>query len=45
MARLDIAEQRLPQDGRIMVRIADEAFDLRVSVLPTPLGEAVDSGF
>lgn len=42
MARLDIAEQRLPQDGRIQVRMAGEAFDLRVSVLPTPLGEAIN---
>jgi type II secretory ATPase GspE/PulE/Tfp pilus assembly ATPase PilB-like protein len=42
MAQLDIAEQRLPQDGRIPVRLSGEAFDLRVSVLPTPLGEAVD---
>jgi general secretion pathway protein E len=42
MARLNIAEQRLPQDGRIQVRLGDETFDLRVSVLPTPLGEAVD---
>ena len=42
MARLDIAEQRLPQDGRIQVKIAGESFDLRVSVLPTPVGEAID---
>jgi len=42
MARLNIAEQRVPQDGRIQVRLGDETFDLRVSVLPTPLGEAVD---
>ena len=42
MAHLDIAEHRLPQDGRIPVRTGDEAFDLRVSVLPTPFGEAVN---
>lgn len=42
MARLDIAEQRLPQDGRIQARLGGEAFDLRVSVLPTPLGEGVN---
>jgi general secretion pathway protein E/type IV pilus assembly protein PilB len=42
MARLNISEQRLPQDGRIQVRLHDENLDLRVSVLPTPLGEAVN---
>ncbi len=42
MARLDIAEQRLPQDGRIQFRSGGETFDLRVSILPTPLGEAVN---
>jgi type II secretory ATPase GspE/PulE/Tfp pilus assembly ATPase PilB-like protein len=42
MARLDIAEQRLAQDGRIQVKIGGESFDLRVSVLPSPLGEAVN---
>jgi type II secretory ATPase GspE/PulE/Tfp pilus assembly ATPase PilB-like protein len=42
MAHLDIAEQRLPQDGRILIKIGNESFDLRVSVLPTPLGEAID---
>ena len=42
MARLDIAEKRLPQDGRIKVRLNEEELDLRVSVLPTPFGEGVD---
>ena len=42
MARLDIAEQRLPQDGRIQVKVNEESFDMRVSVLPTPLGEGID---
>jgi type II secretory ATPase GspE/PulE/Tfp pilus assembly ATPase PilB-like protein len=41
MAKLDIAEQRMPQDGAFQVKIAEEIFDLRVSVLPTPLGEGV----
>lgn len=42
MARLNISEQRLPQDGRIQVRLRDENLDLRVSVLPTPQGEALN---
>lgn len=41
MANLDIAERRLPQDGRIKIRIGDEEVDLRVSLLPTPFGESV----
>lgn len=41
MARLDIAEKRLPQDGRISLRIAGRAVDVRVSVLPTGHGERV----
>lgn len=41
MAELDISERRLPQDGRIKIRIADRAIDLRVSVLPTIFGEKV----
>jgi len=39
MARLDIAEKRLPQDGRIDARIGDRSVDVRVSVLPTAFGE------
>lgn len=42
MANLNIAERRLPQDGRIKVKVADEELDLRVSVLPTPFGEGID---
>ncbi len=41
MANLDIAEKRLPQDGRINYKSPDEAFDIRVSVLPTLHGEKV----
>lgn len=39
MARLNIAEKRLPQDGRIEIRIADRSVDIRVSVIPTAFGE------
>jgi type IV pilus assembly protein PilB len=39
LARLDIAQQRLPQDGRIKARTRDRAIDLRVSTLPTHFGE------
>ncbi|MHC4564247.1 MAG: GspE/PulE family protein, partial [Planctomycetota bacterium] len=42
MAQLDIAEKRLPQDGRIKVRIDGKEYDLRISVLPSPQGEAVN---
>jgi type II secretory ATPase GspE/PulE/Tfp pilus assembly ATPase PilB-like protein len=42
MAQLDIAEKRLPQDGRIQVRINGKECDLRISVLPSPHGEAVN---
>src|SRR5690606_13736118 len=41
MARLDIAERRLPQDGRIMLRVQGKALDLRVSTIPTAHGEGV----
>ncbi len=41
MANLDIAERRLPQDGRIAMTIADRKVDLRVSTLPTQFGESV----
>ncbi len=41
MANLNIAERRLPQDGRIQRRIADRSVDLRVSTLPTQHGESV----
>jgi general secretion pathway protein E len=41
MAELDIAEKRLPQDGRIALRLAGRAVDVRVSTLPTGHGERV----
>ena len=41
MANLDIAEKRLPQDGRFSVRIAGKQADIRVSTLPTAYGERV----
>ncbi|MBI4549971.1 MAG: type II/IV secretion system protein, partial [Candidatus Omnitrophica bacterium] len=40
MANLDIAEKRLPQDGRIKIRTGNEEVDLRISILPTSYGEA-----
>jgi general secretion pathway protein E len=39
MAELDIAEKRLPQDGRISLRIGGRAIDVRVSTLPSAHGE------
>jgi general secretion pathway protein E len=39
MARLDIAEKRIPQDGRITVKLAGHAVDIRVSTLPSAHGE------
>jgi general secretion pathway protein E len=41
MAELDIAERRLPQDGRIRLRLQDRQVDVRVSTLPTLHGESV----
>lgn len=41
MAQLDIAEKRLPQDGRITLRIAGKPVDVRVSTIPTGHGERV----
>ena len=41
MAKLNIAERRLPQDGRIMVRVQGRELDLRVSTIPTAHGESV----
>lgn len=41
MAKMDIAERRLPQDGRIEIRVADKNIDLRVSSLPTAFGERI----
>jgi general secretion pathway protein E len=39
MGKLDIAEKRLPQDGRIMLRIAGREYDVRLSTIPTQHGE------
>ncbi|MBM4334941.1 MAG: type II secretion system protein GspE [Deltaproteobacteria bacterium] len=39
MGRLDIAEKRLPQDGRIVLKIAGRDYDVRLSTLPTQYGE------
>lgn len=41
MAKLDIAEKRVPQDGRISVRIAGHAVDIRMSTIPSAHGERV----
>lgn len=41
LSQLDIAERRLPQDGRMTARIHGEAFDVRVSILPGSNGESV----
>jgi len=41
MAKLNIAEKRLPQDGRIEIKIADRLIDIRVSIIPTAFGERV----
>jgi general secretion pathway protein E len=41
MAQLDIAEKRLPQDGRITLRVAGKPVDVRVSTIPTGHGERV----
>jgi general secretion pathway protein E len=41
MAKLNIAERRLPQDGRIKIKVAGHEVDLRVSTLPTLYGESV----
>ena len=41
MAKLDIAEKRLPQDGRISLRVAGRAVDVRVSTIPAGYGERV----
>jgi len=41
LANLNIAEQRLPQDGRIMIRVKGHELDLRVSTIPTVHGESI----
>lgn len=42
MSNLDIAEKRLPQDGRAQVKLGSDQFDLRISILPVPEGEGVN---
>ncbi len=42
MANLNIAEKRLPQDGKILANFGEAQYDLRVSILPTPHGETVN---
>ncbi len=41
MAKLDISEKRVPQDGRIQLKVMDKSIDLRVSTVPTSHGESV----
>ncbi len=41
MSNLDIAEKRIPQDGRINIKIADKVIDIRVSILPVAHGERI----
>jgi type II secretory ATPase GspE/PulE/Tfp pilus assembly ATPase PilB-like protein len=41
MGELEIAERRLPQDGRVSIRFAGSPMDLRMDVLPTTYGEKV----
>jgi len=41
MSSLNIAEKRLPQDGRIKLKVKGRNIDLRVSIIPTPYGESV----
>jgi|WetSurMetagenome_2_1015567.scaffolds.fasta_scaffold89333_1 type II secretion system protein E len=41
MSNLNIAEKRIPQDGRIQIKIADKPIDIRVSILPSNYGERV----
>jgi type IV pilus assembly protein PilB len=41
MASLDIAERRLPQDGRMRIRVGGKDYDLRVSIMPTVHGEKI----
>lgn len=41
MASLDIAEKRRPQDGRMDIKIEEEIYDLRISIMPTSFGESI----
>ncbi|MBU0700225.1 GspE/PulE family protein [bacterium] len=42
MANLNIAEHRLPQDGKIRIRVGESVYDLRISILPVSFGETVN---
>ena len=41
LSRLDISERRMPQDGRISIKIEDRAIDFRVSTVPAKFGEKI----
>jgi len=41
MAKLNIAERRLPQDGKIVIKVGDREVDIRVSIIPTTFGERI----
>jgi general secretion pathway protein E len=41
MANLDIAEKRIPQDGRMKIKVANKAVDIRVSIIPMAFGERI----
>lgn len=41
MSQMNIAEKRIPQDGRIPIKVADKAIDIRVSALPVTFGERI----
>jgi type II secretory ATPase GspE/PulE/Tfp pilus assembly ATPase PilB-like protein/serine/threonine protein kinase len=41
MANMDIAQERITQGGRISLKVGDQEFDLRVSIVPVPVGESV----
>ncbi|MFH1490870.1 MAG: type II secretion system ATPase GspE [Pseudomonadota bacterium] len=41
MANLDIAEKRVPQDGRLKIKVANRAVDIRISVIPMAFGERI----
>jgi type II secretory ATPase GspE/PulE/Tfp pilus assembly ATPase PilB-like protein len=42
MANLDIAERRMPQDGRVKLKVGGRDLDTRISILPTPYGETIN---
>ncbi len=45
MSALDIAERRLPQDGRVLVKVESEMIDIRVTIVPTVFGEQISMFF